>query len=306
LEFLKLISTVITPLIIVVMTMAYIQLRIKKEGLGLEFKLLKMIGKLKNIDMDNVYMKSEVFDIKGHQLEKAGFMSRFVAYSIDFGIGVILALLILSGTLFIAEKYYFDFYKYVVVLISSSFNNFYVAGLFMMIVLKFVFLFNIISEIIMKGQSIGKKIVGIRVVDHNGDSAGVMGIILRNLFRVIDFLPSFFLGGLFVMIFNKREKRIGDIISKTIVIRDNYKKENNVFSETNIWGSNLPHAKNIYPVNNLELEVLKEFISLKELSFERKAFFAYNLNVYFINKFHTKDKYQNPYDFFRDIISMND
>lgn len=70
------------------------------------------------------------------------------------------------------------------------------------------------------GQTPGKRRAGIRVVSETGHAITFGSAAARNLLRVADFLPSFYLiGGLFVAI-HPRARRLGDLVAGTVVVRD--------------------------------------------------------------------------------------
>ena len=69
------------------------------------------------------------------------------------------------------------------------------------------------------GQTLGKVIMGIKVLKVNGDRADWLGIILRNVLRVIDGLPIFYLVGLVCIAVTRRKQRLGDLASRTVVVR---------------------------------------------------------------------------------------
>lgn len=75
-------------------------------------------------------------------------------------------------------------------------------------------------EALNEGRTPGKRAVGIRVVSSEGDSIGFLAAFLRNLLRVIDFLPAVFIVGAASILFTKTNQRIGDITANTIVIRE--------------------------------------------------------------------------------------
>ncbi|TXK80997.1 RDD family protein [Paenibacillus sp. N3.4] len=76
----------------------------------------------------------------------------------------------------------------------------------------------ICTEAYMGGQTPGKKMMGLRVLQNNGQSATLLSILIRNLFRLLDMLPSaYFLGAVFIF-FSARDKRVGDMVAGTIVI----------------------------------------------------------------------------------------
>jgi uncharacterized RDD family membrane protein YckC len=75
----------------------------------------------------------------------------------------------------------------------------------------------VIFETLWQGQTPGKKRAKIRVIRDDGRIIGIAQATLRALLRPIDDL--FFLGA-FLIIFTKKEKRIGDFVAGTIVVQD--------------------------------------------------------------------------------------
>jgi uncharacterized membrane protein SpoIIM required for sporulation/uncharacterized RDD family membrane protein YckC len=78
----------------------------------------------------------------------------------------------------------------------------------------------IFFEGLRRGQTPGKRIVGIRVLMDTGHAVTPAAAAVRNLLRLADFLPPpYFLGALLVA-FHPRAKRLGDLFAGTIVVRD--------------------------------------------------------------------------------------
>ncbi len=73
-------------------------------------------------------------------------------------------------------------------------------------------------EILMKGQTPGKRMAKIRVVGQDGEIAGIGAHLIRNIFRLIDSLPLFYCFGVLVCLLNDRHLRIGDMAAGTIEI----------------------------------------------------------------------------------------
>jgi uncharacterized RDD family membrane protein YckC len=70
-----------------------------------------------------------------------------------------------------------------------------------------------------RGQTIGKKILRIRVMDAGALHLQPYQVVLRNLMRYVDSLPLFYgVGGIAAM-FTRRSQRLGDIVSHTIVVK---------------------------------------------------------------------------------------
>jgi len=69
------------------------------------------------------------------------------------------------------------------------------------------------------GRTIGKRVLQIRVMDAQGLRLQFAQVVIRNLLRVIDSLPAFYLaGGLFGLV-SERYQRLGDLAAQTIVVR---------------------------------------------------------------------------------------
>ncbi|MBU6455612.1 MAG: RDD family protein [Cyanobacteria bacterium REEB67] len=75
----------------------------------------------------------------------------------------------------------------------------------------------LIFEGVWHGQTPGKKLAEIRVIEQNGQPIGWPAAIIRNLMRLID---SFMFLGILVLLLDKDERRLGDMAAGTIVIRE--------------------------------------------------------------------------------------
>lgn len=73
-----------------------------------------------------------------------------------------------------------------------------------------------------RGQTPGKRLFRLRVIDKDGFQLKPEQIVLRNLFRTIDTLPLFYLLGGLVCMFSKKYQRTGDMIAATVVIYDRH------------------------------------------------------------------------------------
>ncbi len=68
------------------------------------------------------------------------------------------------------------------------------------------------------GRTPGKQLVGIRVIRLERNF-GFVSSAVRNLFRLIDELPIFYLIGIISVLATKKNQRLGDLVAGTIVIR---------------------------------------------------------------------------------------
>ncbi len=77
-----------------------------------------------------------------------------------------------------------------------------------------------VSEWRFKGQTVGKHLLSIRVMDEEGKRLRPSQIIVRNLLRIVDSLPlCYMVGGLFCLL-TRRSQRLGDMAGATLVIRE--------------------------------------------------------------------------------------
>ena len=109
-------------------------------------------------------------------------------------------------------------YLYLVAYAFGAFNNmdeWSQIGLNTILTLPVVF-YTLILESIMDGQTIGKKILKIRVVKLDGFQATLSDYVVRWFFRIVD--VYLFGLGFFVIVFSKRNQRVGDFAAGTAVI----------------------------------------------------------------------------------------
>jgi len=104
-------------------------------------------------------------------------------------------------------------------------------GLLGVISIQFVFAFYVIAWFLVgigygiffewtwRGQTIGKKLLRLRVMDVEGMRLQFNQIVVRNLLRFVDQLPLFYFVGGVACWLNSRCQRLGDIAANTIVIR---------------------------------------------------------------------------------------
>jgi uncharacterized RDD family membrane protein YckC len=76
----------------------------------------------------------------------------------------------------------------------------------------------ILLEWLMNGQTPGKRLLHIRVIKQGGYALRFFDTLLRNLLRVVDFLPLFYGVGLTSLLFTRESQRLGDLVAGTLVV----------------------------------------------------------------------------------------
>ncbi len=135
----------------------------------------------------------------------AGAGNRGFAALVDFT----LAALIAAGALFAWDQ--------LVRRLGSSLVAF--AGFAVLLTLAVIWAYFIFLEWLWNGQTVGKRIFGLRVIAEDGAAAGFVGVLIRNLVRVVDFLPGFYGLGLVFIALSSRSQRLGDLAAGTYVVR---------------------------------------------------------------------------------------
>lgn len=134
-------------------------------------------------------------------LKVAGLFTRFLAWSIDGGV-------ILAANSIIHE------FIQLLALISADFAE----GLFVIFYFVISVGYGIFTEWRWRGQSWGKRVLRLRVIDASGLKLQLSQIVIRNLLRPIDLFPICYLFGGAISFWNRWGQRLGDLAANTVVI----------------------------------------------------------------------------------------
>jgi len=78
----------------------------------------------------------------------------------------------------------------------------------------------IVFEMAWNGQTPGKRWIGLRVIKVNGYPISLVDSTIRNLVRVVDFLPAYYGLGVIAMFANAQARRLGDFAAGTVVVKE--------------------------------------------------------------------------------------
>jgi uncharacterized RDD family membrane protein YckC len=92
-------------------------------------------------------------------------------------------------------------------------------GVLVLLVFLIAWSYFVLVEWLWNGQTIGKRIYGLRVIGEDGAPAGFVAVLVRNLLRMVDFLPAFYGVGLLAIILSSKSQRLGDLAAGTYVVR---------------------------------------------------------------------------------------
>lgn len=169
-------------------------------------------------------------------LHLAGAVPRAIAWAIDFALraGIVLAVMLVAAQ--------FGRAGWGVVLLSAFFVEWLLPAWF---------------EAAWRGQTPGKRAMGLAVLNDDGTPVRWPGALTRNLLRAVDFLPFLYGIGLLAMLANRDFKRLGDLAAATVVVYQLDKAEEK---------KDMPAAPPIAPPVDLDLEDQRALLELAERS----------------------------------------
>ena len=136
-------------------------------------------------------------------LPLAGPVARFLAWVIDFACISVITMAISMGI-------------QITQLVSSDFAQAAAILSYFLVSIGY----GILCEWTYKGQTVGKRLMLVRVMDVQGLRLQFSQIVIRNLLRFIDSLPVCYLVGGLSCLFSPKSQRLGDLAANTIVTRE--------------------------------------------------------------------------------------
>jgi uncharacterized RDD family membrane protein YckC len=83
--------------------------------------------------------------------------------------------------------------------------------------------YHLLCEVFFNGQSLGKRAIGIKVMDLNGNEASLSQYLLRWLFRLFDMAMTLGAAAVLSSTLSKHGQRLGDIVAGTVVIDQHHR-----------------------------------------------------------------------------------
>lgn len=93
-------------------------------------------------------------------------------------------------------------------------------GLQLILVFSLMWGYPVLFEVLWNGQTPGKRALGLRVISADGAPVGWVASFARTLLRTVDFLPFFYGIGLASCYADPWNRRLGDLVARTLVIHD--------------------------------------------------------------------------------------
>lgn len=125
-------------------------------------------------------------------------------------------------------------------------------------------LYHLLMEVLWKGYSLGKKVVGIRVVKIDGSRADLSGYLLRWLFRLFEITMTSGVVAFVTVLLNGKGQRLGDIVGKTCVIKERrkVKLDQTLFAE--IEDEYKPVFSQVVELDDKDVRIVREVLDSRK------------------------------------------
>ncbi|WNG58876.1 RDD family protein [Archangium gephyra] len=116
------------------------------------------------------------------------------------------------------------------------------------------------AEVLMGGQTPGKRLVGIRVVRVDGSPVGVLESAVRNLVRVVDSLPLVYAVGVLSVLLTRQHRRLGDLLAGTLLVREE-RIDLDKYTASTVGATALPTATHSERLTAGDVELILSFLT---------------------------------------------
>jgi uncharacterized RDD family membrane protein YckC len=146
--------------------------------------------------------------------EVAGIGSRFLATIVDTLLILVLQTIVYVTVLLLGRAVLSGFSTVDSPLLS------WLLAIFGLLAFGFFWGYYVLFELLWNGQTPGKRWVGLRVLRTDGTPITLSESLVRNLVRLVDFMPALYGVGVVTMFINPQARRLGDLAAGTMVFHD--------------------------------------------------------------------------------------
>ncbi|MES2651568.1 MAG: RDD family protein [Bacteroidota bacterium] len=175
----------------------------------------------------------------------AGLGERIAARLIDIGLFIILLVILL-----------------VVLSMNGLLRGGGVLSLIPVVVYAVGFVFyDLLCEIFMNGQSVGKRLMRIKVISLDGSQPSFGQYLIRWVFRIVDFTITQWLGALIAVAVTENKQRIGDIVAGTTLIKTTPRTQFHDIAFHPIHDEYIPVLSGVEQLTDRDIELVHEVLS---------------------------------------------
>lgn len=170
-------------------------------------------------------------------------------------------------------------------------------GLFLPVVF-----YDLLCEVLLNGQSAGKKVMGIKVISLTGEQPSLSQYLIRWLFRLVDFSFSGSIVALVMVAASEKKQRLGDLIANTVLVKT---KPRTHFSDTIYTPTPVVDYKVTYPeviaLKDRDIQLVKEVIMSVYKS--KNLLLAHQAKEKIEQVLNIKSQHFEPMDFLRTVLA---
>lgn len=142
---------------------------------------------------------------------------------------------------------------------GAAVNGVLVASLLIIYFALFVF-YDLICELFLNGQSIGKRLMKIKVISLDGSQPTIGQYLLRWLFRIVDFTFTSGLCALISTAVSENKQRVGDMVAGTTLIKTVPRTKADHIAFTPVLENYEPTYPQVSQLNDRDIELIHEVI----------------------------------------------
>jgi len=124
-----------------------------------------------------------------------------------------------------------------------------------------VFAYDVLFEVLASGRTPGKRWTGLRVVRAGGGRIDLLSSAVRNLVRLVDFLPTFYAVGIATILLTRRNQRLGDLAAGTLVVRERREAPRASPAAADVAARDRLAAWDVSAISQEELQAVRRFLA---------------------------------------------
>jgi uncharacterized RDD family membrane protein YckC len=171
---------------------------------------------------------------------------------------------------------------------------------FILLLLPVVF-YDLISELLLNGQSLGKKAMGIKVISISGDQPSLSQYLIRWVFRLVDFTLSSTMVAVVMVAATEKKQRLGDLIAGTVLVKTKPRTHlSDTFFEQNVAEAYAVTYPQVISLKDGDIQLIKEVL----LSVRRtgNTMLALQAQQKVEQILHMRSIHQQPMDFLQTVL----
>ncbi|HXE72132.1 MAG TPA: RDD family protein [Candidatus Nitrosotenuis sp.] len=224
----------------------------------------------------------------------AGLGSRFLAMMLDFSLQFLLFVLLLAGSLGAA----------VVLGMTLEGASPWVYAAFALGAFAISQGYFVLFEWLWNGQTPGKRLAGLRVMLEGGHPVDFRTSLIRNVMRLVDFLPGAYATGALFIFFHRRCQRVGDLAAGTLVVREPRNEGPAGFTWLVRPGPDGASPLPLHLLSQAHLELVEQFLRRRQqLDLPLRGQLAWEIAVRLRRQMGLEDAAGDPESFLEEVLA---